>query len=134
MTQPLSAFQSTGIYSGDYTRAFGQVGDVWRFQTVPIAWSNGRGGRVFDNVQHSTLRGTNEQVRKAISAFWQAEEKTMRQLRWNYGTATNSPIPGYKDRLQTTWYQDSGNAQTLTNETNWYVVGLAALGLYVLVK
>jgi hypothetical protein len=134
MTHPLSSFQSTGVYSGDYTRAFGQVGDIWRFQTVPIAWSKGRGGKVFDTLQHSTLRGANEQTRKAITNFWEAEEKTMRQLRWNYQTGTATPLPGYKDRLQTTFYQDAGKMQTIQKDTSWYLMGLAALGVYVLTK
>lgn len=134
MTQPLSSFQSTGIYSGDYTRAFGQVGDVWRFQTVPITWSKGRGGKVYDNLQRSTLRGASEQTRKAITAVWEAEEKTARQLRWNYETGTATPIPGHKDRLQTTFYQDAMNLKSDEITSNYYMYGLAALGLYMLYR
>ncbi len=130
MAQPIVSFHSSGLYSGDYTKAYGNVGEVWRFQTQPIKWSKGRGGRIYDPVVRPTLRGADEQARKAIVTAWKAEEQTMRQLRWNYETGTATPVPGHKERIQNTYSQYANEINQHKVATNWVYLGLGLFTFY----
>jgi hypothetical protein len=127
----LGAFQNPGLYSGNNVMMYGDVSNILRFTTTPVRWDSGRGGENTDVVLREKLRGVDEQVNRAIVAFWEAEAMTERQLRWNRQTLTDSPVPGYQDQAQRTHAEYARDFhRKKKKETDWAYVVLIGVGVY----